>query len=58
MVQKTRLTALRTLYLPTPAELGCGLKGKCDYVMVALLVDCALSRNPYESHHHTEHDWI
>jgi len=27
-----------------PAELGCGMKGKRDYVTVALLVDCALRR--------------
>jgi len=44
MVQKTRFTAFRTPSLPTPAELGCGLKGKCDYVTVAPLVDCALRR--------------
>jgi hypothetical protein len=28
-----------------PAELGCGLKGKRDYVMRALLVGCALRHN-------------
>jgi hypothetical protein len=44
MVQKTRFTAFPTPSLPTPAELGCGLKGKRDYVTVALLVDCALRR--------------
>ena len=45
MVQKTRFTVLRTPSLPIPAEFGCGLKGKRDYVMVALLVDCAFRRN-------------
>ncbi len=45
MEQKTRLTALRTPSLPTPAELGCGQKGKRDYVMLALLVGCALRHN-------------
>jgi hypothetical protein len=45
MEQRTRLTTLRTPSLPTPAELGCGLKGKRDYVMLALLVGCALRRN-------------
>jgi hypothetical protein len=44
MEQKTRLTVLRTPSPPTPAELGCGLKGKRDYVTVALLVDGALRR--------------
>ena len=28
MEQKTRLTVLRTPSPPTPAELGCGLKGQ------------------------------
>jgi hypothetical protein len=38
MEQKTRLTALRTPSLPPPAELGCCLKGKRDYIMLALPV--------------------
>jgi hypothetical protein len=40
--QKTRLAALRTPSLPTPAELAGGLKGRRDYVMLGLLVGCAL----------------
>jgi hypothetical protein len=45
MEQKTRLTALSTPSLPTPAELGCGLKVNRDYVMLALLVGGALRRD-------------
>src|SRR5260370_15933137 len=45
MEQKTRLTAIRTPSLPTPAELGCGLKRKRDYVVLTPLVGCALRRN-------------
>jgi integrase len=45
MEQKTRLTALSTPSLPTPTELGCGLKVNRDYVMLALLVGAALRRD-------------
>jgi hypothetical protein len=38
-------TALRTPSLSTPVELGVGLNGKRNYVMLARLLGCALRRN-------------